>query len=637
MGEFSPAAFLDTLPTGLCIHVRSIICYANPALLRMTGVPSLEAARGRSILEFVHPDFHAVTGARMREMYERRAPADWLELRFLRADGSSFEAEVAASMIEWEGQAASQVLITDITRRKEAERARIEAEQRYRRLIEHMPIALVVHTDGRIVYSNPATARLLGLPEGSDGVGKDPFERIHPDFRDEVRDRVRRIYGKEGHEPPMAVRMLRRDGSEFDAEISSTMIDWNGRPASQVLIVDAGAQRALEQRLCQAQKVESLQLLAGGVAHDFNNLLVGILGNAELAAAESSQGAVRAHLAGISLAARRAAELARQLLSYAGKGNVVRETLDLGALLDETSALMAASMSPKARLVAEPCAGLPAVFGDATQLRQVLMNLLANASEALESSGGVVRVTAGAGEFGVEELRSSWFADDVAAGRYAYFEVSDDGCGMTEAVLARIFDPFFSTKLVGRGLGLAVARGILLAHRGVIQVRSAPGKGTTFRVLLPATDGSPGPRDQAAESRPAKEEEDGGAITRAVVLVIDDEPQVRAVIEQVLRRAGHEVVSAADGASGVETYRERGAGIDGVVLDIGMPGMDGREVLAALRRIRRDVRVVVCSGYGDVETQHRIGAAKPAAVVCKPFGVAELLAAVEAAVARRGE
>jgi two-component system cell cycle sensor histidine kinase/response regulator CckA len=639
MGDRSgPSAdLLDTLPTGLTIHVGGRVVYANSTLLRMVGASSLAEVLGRPIFDFIHPDFHELTRRRIRVVYEKGAPPEPIEILFLRLDGSSFDVEISATPIDWEGRPASQVVVTDTTRRRKAERAQHESEQRYRRLLERLPIGVVIHSQGRTVYANAAAARLIGLESSEGQLGTSVLERIHPDDRAPIAERIRRVYAGEELADTSEARLVRADGSTTEVEFLSTVVEWDGVPASQVLVTDLGPRkraeaerRALEQRLWQAQKLESLAVLAGGVAHDFNNLLVGILGNADLARFELPPGGpVRTYLDDIERAARRAADLARQMLAYAGRGRVAVERIDLRGLLRETAGLLGAAVAGKARVVFRLDDEVPPVEGDATQLRQVAMNLITNAAEALEPAGGTITISAGAQD-GDEALPSRCVAGAPPPGRCAFLEVADDGPGMSEEIRARIFDPFFSTKRTGRGLGLPSVLGIVRAHHGAILLDTGPARGSAFRVLLPAAPGTV-PRAEGIERRETAPASAPGR--RAVVLVVDDEESVREVSVRLLERAGFTVLSAADGLAAVDVVARRSGEFDLVLLDQTMPQMDGLAAFAALRRIRADLPVVLCSGYGSERPASASAPGPPPTFLPKPFSAEELLAAVREALA----
>jgi nitrogen-specific signal transduction histidine kinase/CheY-like chemotaxis protein len=379
-------------------------------------------------------------------------------------------------------------------------------------------------------------------------------------------------------------------------------------------------QRALAERVRHAQKHESHGILAGGVAHDFNNILT-VITNAVALARRGGPSAVT-QLDTISLAAARAAELCRQMLAYAGKTALVREPVDLSSLVAEMSAMLEVSVAKKATIARELTPALPAIVGDATQIRQVVMNLVLNAAEAIAatSRSGVLAIATGAGTYDAEALARSAAGGEPRPGRYVWVEVEDDGVGMDEPTSAQMFDPFFTTKFMGRGLGMAAVLGIVRAHAGAVEVQSRLGEGTSIRVLFPAALGA-----TAAPKAPRPSVELRG---RGVVLLVDDEENVRISSQLLLEGLGFEVISARDGNQAIERFLVAAGRIDVVLLDLTMPGMDGVATLAALRRIDPDVRVVLTTGYGALRREDWPTASGPPpdAVLAKPYAEEMLLA-----------
>jgi signal transduction histidine kinase len=372
-------------------------------------------------------------------------------------------------------------------------------------------------------------------------------------------------------------------------------------------------------KVAQAQRFESLGVLAGGIAHDFNNILVGIQGNAAFLLEDVPKGSEAAITAGqIVASAERAAELTRQLLAYTGKAQVRIERVQLAKLAEQTFELVRSGVARGAVL---DLASEPEdiwIEADATQVRQVLLNLVVNAVESVDAAPPVVHARTGSVEATSSYLASFIGGEQLPAGRYAYVEVSDDGCGMPPEVIARIFEPFYTTKLSGRGLGLAVTLGIVRAHGGTLRVDSSPDKGTTFRILLPISLEAPEEPDSAAS------ETIRGSGT---ILVVDDEPAVRSVLEKMLREFGFQVRTAEGGRAALRIFERDPDAIRAVVLDATMPEMDGRATFAALRGISPDVPVLVCSGYAQTETADPASPG-PVGFLQKPFNAASLSASL---------
>jgi two-component system, cell cycle sensor histidine kinase and response regulator CckA len=340
-----------------------------------------------------------------------------------------------------------------------------------------------------------------------------------------------------------------------------------------------------QERVYQEQQRESLEVVVGGVAHDFNNLLVGLLNGAELLLRDLPEDSpLRETVEIICKAGARARDVARQMLVLVGKGRAARRPLDINLLVSENVPLLQTAFPGQAQVEAFLHEGLPFVHADAGQMQQVAMNLLVNAAEALRQTGGRVRVTTSLVPVGDPEVVG---AGGERSRQYVSLEVADDGPGMTAEVQARIFEPYFTTKTSGHGLGLAAVRNIVRAHDGLIRLTSTPGKGTTFRIYLPVVQPS---------CSPARAPETGEAAPE--VLIVDDEPFVRDVIGRMLRNAGFQTRAAAAGADAVAAVREHPA-IGLVLLDLKMPGMDGWETLRQLGEIRPDLGAILTSGCAD--------------------------------------
>ena len=378
----------------------------------------------------------------------------------------------------------------------------------------------------------------------------------------------------------------------------------------------------LEHRMQQAQKLESLGVLAGGIAHDFNNLLMAILGNASLALMKlHPESPGRDHIQKVETAAKRAAELTNQMLAYSGKGKFVVEPLSLSRVVEEMSHLLGAVISKGVVLKFDFSEDLPPIEGDAAQIRQVVMNLILNGSDAIGDTSGVVTVSTGVVQADRAYLSATYLDWDLPEGYYVYVEISDTGHGMDAQTQRKIFDPFFSTKFSGRGLGLAAVLGIVRGHHGAVKVYSEVGKGTTIKVLLPAAE-EPEPVRMV---RPRDADDWRG---HGLVLVVDDEEMIRDTARMILEAVGFEVLLAADGREAVEVFRERGHEIRVVLLDMTMPHMGGEEAFSELRRIRDDVRVILSSGYNEQEATNRFAGKGLAGFIQKPYppqSLAEIL------------
>jgi signal transduction histidine kinase/CheY-like chemotaxis protein len=391
----------------------------------------------------------------------------------------------------------------------------------------------------------------------------------------------------------------------------------------------ANAERLeLERRFLHAQKLESLGVLAGGIAHDFNNLLQAMMGNLDLALEGAQSGAEEREAIGqAAVAARRAADLTRQLLAYTGKGRFVIRPLDLSAMVRENANLLRASVPHTCAIELRLADGLPAIEADAGQVQQVVMNLITNAADAIGPRPGTITVSTRRAAGGPSALEGSRLAGVEPADAYVAVEVSDTGCGMDPATSERMFDPFFSTKGVGRGLGMSALLGIVRGHRGGIFVESLPGSGTTVRVLFPE------PRARGTTSPPAADAGPAAAVEPApgAVLVVDDEDLVRRACLAMVRALKRPGFGAASGAEAIELVRARRGEIRFAVVDLSMPGMDGMATLDALLAVDPTIRIIVSSGFDERSLAGRDGAARVAGFIQKPFTLATLRAALATA------
>ncbi len=509
--------------------------------------------------------------------------------------------------------------LVETTERVRAEAALRESEERYRSLVELSPEAVLVHQDGRVVYANPAAQRLFAAEGPERLLGCPLLDLVHPDDRGTVTARVQSILGGQ-RAPAREIRLLRLDGQPLISETTGAPVEFRGRPAVQVIARDATERRRLEERIAKAQKLEAIGLLAGGVAHDFNNLLVGVIGNASLAQEMLPPGSSALPLMErIVRTGEQAAHLTRQLLAYAGKGQIVMEPVDLSQLVRESAELLRSSIPNKILLRMDLAEDLPAVRADRGQAHQVFMNLALNASEAIGSGPGLISVRTSVLTLDEGALAGTTGAE-VGPGEYVCLEVTDNGGGMDDETLARIFDPFFTTKFLGRGLGLAAVSGIVRSHGGAIRVESEPGRGSRFTVLLPALRGEA----PAAAGAPRPGERRG----TGTILLVDDEEIVLETAKVALERRGYDVLVASSGPQAVKVYRRESARVDLVILDLSMPGMGGEEVLPELLRIRSDARVVVSSGYSQDEAMKHFHGLRATGFIQKPYTAGGLAAEV---------
>jgi PAS domain S-box-containing protein len=428
-------------------------------------------------------------------------------------------------------------------------------------------------------------------------------------------------------------RQVRRLNSELESRIAQRTADLEAaqRLSRELFEKEQEARRAAEASEAQSrhvQKLESIGVLAGGIAHDFNNLLHVVLGNADIALSNlTPSSSARGPLEEVVRATLRAADLTRQLLAYSGKGAFIVRHLDLSTEVREMATLLRTSISKQATLVWELESKLPAISADPTQIRQIVMNLITNASDALGEKGGTITLRTGVAR--LEDLDGQNFGaplpgeDPLEPGKgpLVYLEIGDNGAGMSPDTLQRIFDPFFSTKFAGRGLGLAAVMGIVRSHHGLIRIRTEPGLGTAFRVLFPAVGGA-----AAKTSKPSGERTEWRGT--GTILVVEDEESVREVAERILEDIGFETIGAEDGRQALDIMEGMGDRITAVILDLSMPRMGGAETFRRLREKRPELPILMMSGYTEQVVAPQFSDSSPGVTgfLQKPFLAEDLIA-----------
>jgi PAS domain S-box-containing protein len=595
----------------------------NSRMTEITGY-TMEEINRLGWYQAVYPD-PEVQG-RAKDRMERMRQGDNLkgeDWEITRSDGTRRAITISTSTLQGSGGGVHVLgLFQDITDRKRAAEKLIYIMKAVESASDAIGIS---DSAGRHFYQNKALSDLFGYAtaEELEAAGGGKVVVKDPEVAKEMFGNV--LSGK-----PWAgeLEMVTKCGRVFPAFERADAIKDNAGNIIGIIGIIADIterkraeeeKRNLELQVQQAQKMESLGVLAGGVAHDFNNILMAVLGHSELALEEiSPMSPARRNLTEISTAARRAADLCRQMLAYAGKTSFALERVDLRDLVEEMAHLLKTAISKKAILNLHLERGLPPIEADPSQIRQIVMNLIINASEAIGDRSGTITVSVGATRCDEESLRKTELHDGLPPGLYMHLEVTDTGVGMDAQTRSRIFEPFFSTKFTGRGLGLAAVLGIVRVHRGTLKVYSEPGKGTTFRILFPALEnGENGARRN--DSTPLADWRGKGTI-----LLVDDEEILIALGARMLEHLGFTVLTAEDGLQAVDLYRERGKEIDLVLMDLTMPHMDGAEAFDDLRRLNPDVHVVVASGYSHEDVASRFGGKGLAGVLQKPYTLAKL-------------
>ncbi len=577
---------------------------------------------------FVHPADADRVAAVIDRLHTHTEPRNVVRNRNYRADARVAHCEWHNSVIPDAAGGVESILslVLDRTAEVEAAAAVARGEDRLRLALESAGMIGWEHDPktGTTTYST-APERFYGRPAADAG-------HVHPDDRTQALAALR---ASAAAGIPLNIEFR---GAEPAADGGDRWFVSRGRPepagAGWLLLVGVTAEvtirkraeaerTALDQVVREAARRESIGLLAGGVAHDFNNILTVILGNTGLAKAILPPGHdARTRLETVEVACQRASDLCRQMAAYAGVGRLVVRDVDCNRVIADARPALRAAVPPHATLTVAPAAAVPAVAADPTQLRQLLLNLVVNAAEALPESGGEVRIETRA----VDRPGGAGFSPPPGAGAGVVVAVADTGAGMTDAVRGRAFEPFYTTKFTGRGLGLAAVQGIARSHGGSIRVTSEVGRGTTVEVFFPASHGpAAAPATRSGVTPPP-------ARRRGVALVVDDEANIRELAASLLEEAGYEVDTAAAGDAGLALIRADPTRYALAVFDLTMPGMSGDELAAAAHALRPDLPIVLMTGYASKQLESRMLGRGVSAVLAKPFRVEELLAVADRAV-----
>ena len=576
-------ALTETAASAIFIIQGERFVYVNPATEAILAYPAGELFAMR-FWDVVHPEDRETALARGLARQRREEVVPRYEFRVVTRNGETRWVDFSATFIDFQGGPAMMGTAFDITNLKLALGALGESEEKYRLLVENANDAIFIIQDGRIVFANPRTWESLNCSPAD--LAAVPFQDfIHPEDREGVKTAYKQRLRGEMDNTPYELRIIAMDGREIWGQVNAVSIQWEGGPAALNFIRDITARKRLEDQFHQAQRMEAIGTLAGGVAHDVNNLLMGIQGYVSLMLLNLDPDHPHfKKLKNIEASVESGAGLTRQLLGFARGGKYEVRTTDLNRLVREKTRMFGAARRELTirESYAEACLSVEA---DRSQMEQVLLNLYINAWQAMPD-GGVLTV-----ETQNIRLENSEAAElDAAPGPFVKLSVADTGVGMDPAVQERIFEPFYSTKERGRGtgLGLASTYGIVKNHGGAVRVFSEPGEGSRFEIFLPAVD-----------ARPAENPATCGDLLQGeeTLLLVDDEATLREIGGEMLQRIGYRVLTAAGGAEAIDRYREMGDEVDLVILDMIMPDMGGSETYDRLKAMDPEIRVLLSSGY----------------------------------------
>ena len=607
---------VEAVPEGIwVVDPQGRTVFSNRRMAELLGV-DFESMPEQSCFGCVFPEELADAQSNFaRSLGGDRRPFDF---RLRRADGSPIWVSISCMpMCDDTGSPVWLLgLFSDVSERRQAEEALRESEGRFRSMADSAPVLIwLSDTSGKVTFCNRQVQVFTGRTE-EQLIGEGLLESAHPEDCERVTATVSgAVRAQRAFE--IELRLPRADGEYRSMLASGTPRFVGGKYLGHITVTtDITELKRRQDHLLAMQKLESLGVLAGGVAHDFNNLLGGVLASAELLLADRSEGlpVEEEVLLRIRTAAIRGGEIVRQLMVFCGEESQALELVDISRLVGEMLQLLIVSISKRAQLKVDLPRQLSAVRANAAQLRQVVLNLVTNASEALGEHEGVISVA-------VAQVSSPGpaGAPDRSRNDAIRLVVSDTGCGMTEEMQSKIFDPFFTSKFAGRGLGLAAVRGIIRSHGGTIDVASAPGLGSRFEILLPCIGESAREKQDIAESTAGE-----AAKLAGTVLVIEDEDTLRLAVSQMLRRKGFGVIAAPNGEAGLELFTNSAQQIDVALLDLTLPGMSSREVLAELRRIQPKLKVIITSAYSQDWALTTLGGQHPWLYIRKPYQLSQL-------------
>ncbi len=609
---------VENAPEGIIIHNNAIIRYANPAALSILGAKEPGQLLGRSLMDRIHPDFHQAVQLRIRGSQLAWEPVPAMEQAWITEDGQSVDVEVSSVPFIHNQEDAALVFFHDVTERKRAEEARRRTQSLLQSVIEGTSDAVYVKdAEGRYLLVNSSVGRAMGKPV-QDIIGRDDLALWPPGMGEAIMAADQTVM-RERRTTTVEESMRLNNGAiatYFTAK--GPMIDHRGNVVGLFGISRdvternrAEQERArLQEQLQQAQKMESIGRLAGGVAHDFNNLLTVINGYSGMLLSEvGPNDPIRPRLEEIATAGERAAELTRQLLAFSRKQVIEPRILDLNQVVEDVTKMLRRLLGEDIAVHTVLAPDLGPIRSDSGQLHQLLMNLAVNARDAMPNGGKFVIETE---NIEIDEEYAATHAES-RVGAFVLLTVTDTGIGMNEETLRRAFEPFFTTKGTGEGtgLGLSTVYGIVKQGEGWISVYSEVGKGTTFRIYLPRAGNSPTPQhdETAAPKLEGKE----------TILVVEDQDDVRKLTCTVLQRLGYHVLQAPHGSDALRLSKAYEGEIHLLLTDVVMPEMTGRELAERLARERPDIRVVYMSGYtGNVIAKQEV-LERGAAYLAKPF------------------
>ncbi len=529
-------------------------------------------------------------------------------------------------------QGANRVLEMRVEERTEELRA---SEERYRKMVEYSPDAIGVHSEGKLIYVNPAAVALFKANNASQLLERSVIDLVHPDYKAKIIDRFRLMNIENKVVPPIPEKLIGVDGTIIDAEVSALPFIYDNKPAIHVVVRDISERlrgeedrKKLEQQLLAAQKMESIGTLAGGIAHDFNNILAIISGYAQMIekSAKKINPTITTQAVSIQTVTERGASLVRQLLTFAKKTDTKTELVEINLLVGELVGVLSQTFPKIISIQTELETELPPISADQTQLYQALLNLCVNARDAIlahyERYAGKNLLTIVTKSVNGADLKEKY--PSAESGVYIGIAISDTGAGMNETILNRIFEPFFSTKEIGRGsgLGLAVVYGIVNSHKGFVDVQSVLNGGSTFTLYLPAVP------EYRASCEIQLQQEFIKAEGNETILLIEDERMLLDINKSILASCGYSVLTATDGEEALQIFSEHTNSIHLVISDLGLPKMDGWQLYQEFKKMKADIKFIIASGFIEKSARGQMLENGVQKIISKPYSAEKLTSMV---------
>jgi PAS domain S-box-containing protein len=607
---------VELSPDAIGIQSEGKIAFINIAGARLLGAVNPEQLIGKPFIDFIHPEYRESAKERIRLMGEEGKNVYPIEVKFIKLDRSIINAEVIAMSFTYQSKPGIQVIIRDTTDRKRAEEALKQSEIKYRTLIDNIQDGVFIIQDGKIQFANEASARMAGYTVG-EVIGKDFREFVAPEDLEMVAERNQRRHAGEDVPGEYEFRALHKDGkTRVLVNMNVGLITYRGRVASMGTIKNITEKKKLESQLLRAQRMESVGTLASGIAHDINNVLTPIMLSQQLLREKLTDEERQRLLDTIERSTKRGANLMKQVQSFAKGAEGERNVLQVAHIVSEIREIANETFPRSIKIRTDIPKDLWTISGDPTQLHQVLMNLCVNARDAMKD-GGILNISA---ENLLIDEAYAHINTEAQIGPYIVITVSDTGTGIPSEIIDRIFEPFFTTKEHGKGtgLGLSTSLGIVKSHGGFITVNSEVGKGTAFKVYLPAIATPETLKVQEHQHElPAGHGES--------ILVVDDEDQIREMAKKTLETHGYKIITANDGKEAISLYLKYKEKIKLVLMDMMMPIMDGSTSIRELHKINPELKIIAVSGLPEKDKLAKVDEAREYAFLTKPYSTEKLL------------